>query len=76
MTQAAPQSVPRSEKVIKMHVDEMCDREVNFLLKRRGTAIIPADIDQAREMAKEQRAKVSFCPIFRQNWPIFELLAR
>ena len=43
-----------------MHVDEMCDREVNFLLKRRGTAIIPADIDQAREMAKEQRAKVSF----------------
>lgn len=41
-----------------MSVDDMCDREVNFLLKRRGIAIIPGDIVQAREMAKEQRAKV------------------
>ena len=55
---APPQSVPRSEKVIKMTIEDMCDREVNFLLKRRGIAIIPGDIVQAREMAKEQRAKV------------------
>ena len=53
-----PVSVPRSEKVIKMKVDDMCDREVNFLLKRRGITVIPGDISQAREMAKEQRAKV------------------
>lgn len=46
----------RSEQVIKMKVDEMTDREVTFLLKRRGNKIIPADIDQARNMAKEQRA--------------------
>ena len=55
---APPVSVPRSEKVIKMKIDDMCDREVNFLLKRRGITIIPGDINQAREMAKEQRAKV------------------
>ena len=47
----------RSDQVIRMSVDEMSDREVNFLLKRRGTAIIPSDITQARAMAKEQRAK-------------------
>lgn len=47
----------RSDAVIRMKVDDMSDREVNFLLKRRGNKIIPGDIIQAREMAKEQRAK-------------------
>jgi hypothetical protein len=47
----------RSDQVIRMSVDEMSDREVNFLLKRRGTSIIPSDMTQARAMAKEQRAK-------------------
>ena len=47
----------RSDAVIRMKVDDMSDREVNFLLKRRGNKIIPGDISQAREMAKEQRAK-------------------
>lgn len=47
----------RSDAVIRMKVDDMSDREVHFLLKRRGNKITPGDINQAREMAKEQRAK-------------------
>jgi len=36
-------------------VDEMTDREVTFLLKRRGVVHPPADPEQARAMANEQR---------------------
>ena len=39
----------RSDAVIRMKVDDMSDREVNFLLKRRGNKIIPGDIAQARD---------------------------
>ena len=42
----------RSDAVIRMKVDDMSDREVNFLLKRRGNKIIPGDIAQARDTNK------------------------
>ena len=48
-----PQS--RSREIIMKKVDDMSDREVTFLLKRRGVVHPPADPEQARAMAHEQR---------------------
>ena len=45
---------PKSATIIAKSVADMTEREVSFLLKRRGLAA-PGDHEQAREMAQEQR---------------------
>lgn len=54
-TRTSSNQQSRSREIIMKKVDDMTDREVTFLLKRRGVVHPPADPEQARAMANEQR---------------------